>query len=339
MQEGRAVRRDIIVIGASAGGIEALKEIVRGLPKDLQAAIFVVVHTSPASPNMIPAILGNAGVLPAVSVKNKDTIRHGYIYVARPNYHILLESGIVRAAYGPKENRHRPAIDPLFRSAAYAYDSRVVGVVLTGSLDDGTIGSQIIKSCGGIVVVQEPNDATFPCMPRSVVENVKVDYCLPLLQISPLLIHLVNTSVEKKVRDTIPDDKKKASLEIMQMKGNSIDNIEELGKPSAFICPECNGGLYELHEGELIHYRCKVGHAYSPLILGMEQSEKIESALWAALRLLKENVDLNHKLALKARERNDNLTAVRFEENAHDANQHAEVLQQILIKRGKPEES
>ncbi len=339
MQEGRAVRRDIIVIGASAGGIEALKEIVRGLPKDLQAAIFVVVHTSPASPDMIPAILSNAGVLPAVSVKNKDTIRHGCIYVARPNYHLLLENGIARAAYGPKENRHRPAIDPLFRSAAYAYGSRVVGVVLTGSLDDGTIGSQIIKSCGGTVVVQEPNDATFPCMPRNVVENVEIDYCLPLLQISPLLINLVNTPVEKKERDTIPDDKKKASSEIMQMEGDSMENIEALGKPSAFVCPECNGGLYELHEGKLLSYRCQVGHAYSPLSLGMEQSEKVEGALWAALRLLKENVAINRKLALKAREFNSGLSAARFEENAHEANQHAEVLKQILLKRGKPEES
>lgn len=335
MQEEKAFGRDIIVIGASAGGIEALKEIVRDLPKDLPAALFVVVHMSPISPSVLPDILSRTGTLPAVSVKNEDTIRRGYIYVARPDYHLLVENGSVCAVYGPRENRHRPAIDPLFRSAAYAYGTRVVGVVLTGNLDDGTMGSQVVKSCGGVVVVQDPNDALFPDMPRSVVDNVRVDYCLPVLQIPPVLVHLVNTRVEKKAVDVIPDDKKKASSRIMQMEGDSMVNIKRLGKPSAFICPECNGGLYELHEGELLSYRCQVGHAYSPLSLGEEQTEKVEGALWAALRLLKENVAINRKLAARAREHDNNLSVARFEENAQEADQHAETLKQILIKRGK----
>ncbi len=234
----------------------------------------MVIHTSPASPNMLPDILSGVGALSAVSVKHENVVQHGYIYVARPDYHLWVENGIVCAVYGPKENRHRPAIDTLFRSAAYAYGPRVVGIVLTGNLDDGTMGSQVIKSCGGIIVVQEPNNAPFPDMPLSVIENVKVDYCLPLSQIPPLLIHLANTPVEKKEISSISNDKKKASSKIMQMEGDSMENIEKLGKPSAFICPECDGGLYEIHEGKLLAYRCQVGHAYSLLSLGVGQSEK-----------------------------------------------------------------
>src|SRR5579864_7798260 len=183
---------DIIVIGASAGGVEALVKLVGQLPGDLPAAVFVVLHIPAESPSLLPGILERSGPLPASQPGDNEAIRSGHIYVASPDYHLLIEQGRVRQMRGPKENRHRPAIDPLFRSAALTYGPRVVGVILTGALDDGTAGLLAVKRRGGVAIVQDPDEALYPSMPLSALENVEVDYTLPLASIGPQLEQLAD---------------------------------------------------------------------------------------------------------------------------------------------------
>src|SRR4051812_33241997 len=184
---------DIIVIGASAGGVETLKQLVAGLPAELPAAVFVVLHVTPNGPGYLPRILEKAGPLPVCSPKDGDGIANGRIYVAPPDHHMLVEPGRLRVVRGPKENRHRPAVDPLFRSAAWAYGPRVIGVVLSGTLDDGAAGLWAIKSCGGVAVVQDPEDALFGEMPASALACVDADHVAPLEEIPLLLAELVRS--------------------------------------------------------------------------------------------------------------------------------------------------
>lgn len=188
---------DIIVIGASAGGVQALKTLVGSLPRKLPASIFVVLHIPAESPSLLPEILSRAGPLEAVQAVDGIEIEHRCIYIAPPDHHLLIEHGHVRVVRGPKENRHRPAVDPLFRSAAQIYGTRVVGVILTGGLDDGTAGLLAVKRRGGIAVVQDPDEALYPGMPSSALANVEVDYRLPLSSIGPLLVRLASEQVEE----------------------------------------------------------------------------------------------------------------------------------------------
>src|SRR4051812_24852941 len=236
-QSSNGTGRDIIVIGASAGGVQALQELMRGLPADFPAAIFVVVHTSPSSPGILPQILDRAGPLPASHADHGQRIRKGRIYVAPPDYHMLLSDGKVLVTKGPKENGFRPAVDALFRTAARSHGPRVVGVVLTGGLDDGTVGLIHIKNEGGIAVAQDPSEAVFPSMPRSAVENVEVDHVVPVAEMPALLMRLASESLSEGA--TMP-------------RGNGKPDVAEAGKavllqeqaagpPTAFTCPECGG--------------------------------------------------------------------------------------------------
>ncbi len=207
---------DIIVVGASAGGVEALIILTGALPSNLQAAVFIVLHIPAQSPSLLPDILNRAGSLKVVSATDNAEIEYGHVYVAPPNFHLLVESEHIRVVSGPKENRHRPAIDPLFRSAATAYGSRVMGVILTGSLDDGTAGLQAIKICGGVAIVQDPQEALFPSMPMSALANVQVDYTLPLAQIGPLLGSLSHESSSAERTGAVDEDMTK-ELRLEQM--------------------------------------------------------------------------------------------------------------------------
>jgi len=201
--------RDIVVIGASAGGIEALTKLVRTLPGNLPAALFVVLHMPADIPSLLPEILSRVGALPASHPADGMTITPGQIYVAPPDHHLLVERGYVHLVRGPKENRHRPAIDPLFRSAAKAYCQRVVGVILSGALDDGTAGLLAIKRSGGIAIVQSPEEALYPQMPQSALNHVQVDYCLPVRKINAIIQHLAHKAVEEKSESETPIDLEK----------------------------------------------------------------------------------------------------------------------------------
>ena len=198
--------KDVIVVGASTGGVEALLALVKGLPQDLPASVFVVMHTAPDSPGVLADILNRNGNLPATNARNRERIKPGRIYVAPPDYHLLIEPGLLRITHGPKENRFRPAVDPLFRSAAQVYGPRAVGVILTGGLDDGTSGLWAIKRLGGTAIVQDPQEAFMPSMPQSAMNRVEVDYCLPVAEIALLLARLASEPVEEEGAYEVPEE-------------------------------------------------------------------------------------------------------------------------------------
>jgi two-component system chemotaxis response regulator CheB len=233
---------DIVVIGASAGGVEALTKLVERLPADLAASVFVVLHIPAQNPSFLPTILSRSGPLQAVHPGNGDIIQRGVIYVAPPDQHLLVEQGYIHLIRGPKENRHRPAIDPLFRSAAVAYGPRVVGVVLTGSLDDGTAGLVAIKRVGGIAVVQDPNEAFYPSMPLHALEHVHVDYKLPLSEIGPLIAQLASEPMAREEVNHVPEDME-VELKLTEMNVDALNHAKHAGTPSAFSCPECRDSL------------------------------------------------------------------------------------------------
>jgi two-component system chemotaxis response regulator CheB len=282
-QEVRMPDRDIVVVGASAGGVEALTSLVRALPGDLPASVFVVLHLPATGSSALPDILSRAGRLPASHAKDGEPIEQRRIYVAPPDYHLLLRAGHVRATRGPRENGHRPAVDPLFRSAAFEYANRVVGVVLSGALDDGTAGLLAVKSRGGVAIVQHPEDALYPRMPHNAIEHVEVDHVLPAADIGETLGRLAAEPATDPAGAGSDDMQTKVELE-----GFSMEAIEggHPGRPSGFSCPDCNGVLWEIRDGGLVRFRCRVGHAWSPESLLTQQSESLEAALWVALRTL-----------------------------------------------------
>ena len=329
-EENQRSGRDIIAIGASAGGVEVLKELVANLPPDLPAAIFVVLHISPNGPSLLPNILTRNSSWRAIHPKDGDRIEYGRIYVAPPDCHLLIKRGHISLAHGPKENRHRPAIDPLFRTAARAYGRRVVGVVLSGNLDDGTAGLMAIKQQGGIAIAQDPEEALYDSMPRSAIENVAVDWILPVSEIVPVLVRLAG----EFVAENHPSGDRDLEIEsdIAELDMNALQNSDRPGKESGYSCPECGGVLWELGNSSLLRFRCRVGHAFSPETLLADQSEVLEEALWSAFRVLKERAVLTKRLADRANEQGNNLSAARFESQVQEAERHAEVLRELLLK-------
>jgi two-component system chemotaxis response regulator CheB len=314
---------DIIVIGASAGGVEALTTLVSGLPAFLPATVFVVIHLPVNSPSVLPQILQRAGSLPCSFAHHGEATQQGHIYIAPADRHLLIEPGYMRVVRGPRENRHRPSADVLFRTAALAYGSRVVGVVLTGALDDGTMGLQAVKRRQGIAVVQAPHDALVPSMPQRALESVEVDYCLPLAEIAPLLVQLAN----EPARETSA--------------GGGESPVESnLGEPpesiSGFTCPDCHGALWEMHDDALVRFRCRVGHTFSPDSLLEGQVEGLESALWSDIRGIEERAALTRHLGRRMRERGLLNSAARFDERAQQIEQQAELLRQFILSTISP---
>jgi two-component system chemotaxis response regulator CheB len=284
--------RDIIVIGASAGGVEALKTLVQGLPADLPAAVFVVLHMAPGATSVLPKILARAGPLPAAYARDHARVTPGAIYIAPPDRHLILMDGRMTLEREAAEHRQRPAADPLFRSAAGVYGSRVVGVVLSGTLDDGTDGLLRIKEAGGVAVVQDPTDAAFDAMPRNALSFVAVDHVLPVAQIPSLLDRLAREPVRQKP----PREPSGQPLG----KPADVFKGDPGASPSFFACPDCGGVLWEHEEEKRLSYRCRVGHAFTLVSLAAAQSSEIETALWASLRAVEERVAVIRRMIERA---------------------------------------
>jgi two-component system chemotaxis response regulator CheB len=323
-------RRDIVVIGTSAGGIDALKVLVSGLPKDFNAAVFVTLHIPPYSLGIVADILGRAGPLPVSNAKDWEAIQNGRIYVAPPDHHLLLEKqGYVRVTHGPRENRFRPAIDPMFRSAAFCFGSRVIGVILTGWLDDGTAGLRAVRERGGFTMVQHPDDAYAPAMPLNAIKHVEIDQILPLKDIGPRLAHLVNTPVGKEVKQPVSEEME-TEVKIAKEEHALESGILKWGKPSIYACPECHGVLLQLHEGNSTRFRCHTGHAYSVESLLAEYSIRNEESLWSAIRALEENAVLIQGLARHAAEHQDVTHSESLLKKAGEVQERAKLVRQAL---------
>lgn len=325
--------RDVIVIGASAGGVEALTELARRLPRDMPASMLVVVHASAGGRGMLATILDRAGGPRAMIARHGDPLRPGLIYVAPPNRHLLIRDGHVELSTGPRENHTRPAIDPLFRTAARAYGRRVVGVILTGSLDDGTAGLMAIKQHGGVAVVQDPETAAFPEMPKSAVENVGVDYVRTLEEIPDLLLRLAQEDVPEPAVPAGAPDSEAAGVREIEEDIASMEQGDDPSSPTLWTCPDCGGALWMIEEGELTRFRCHVGHAFSPASLHAAQAEDVEEALWAAVRALREKATLSRRLAARLRDRRAVYIAERYEAEARMADEQARAMLSIIEKQ------
>jgi two-component system chemotaxis response regulator CheB len=345
----------LLVLGASAGGVQALCEVVRALPARLDAAVFAVLHVSPYGRSAMPAILSRCGPLKAVHPTDGEAIRPGCVYVAPPDLHMVVEPGIVRLSRAASENGFRPAVDVLFRSAARSYGARVVAVVLTGNLDDGTAGLAAVKRHGGVAVVQDPAEADYPGMPASAVRNVDIDYVLPLGEIPGVLVGLC----DRLAAEAVPAAEAAGAAEAARGAGAAASaaaagnpghaggdggaavmkeqlergaDHEAGSRPSGFTCPLCGGSLWHNEEGNHEHFRCRTGHAFSPDSLFALQSKSTEAALWEALRALEENAALSGRLARQTRGGPHAADQERFRTRQRAAERHAEELRRILMQ-------
>jgi two-component system chemotaxis response regulator CheB len=328
-------RKDIVVVGASAGGMEALQKLVGRLPAGLPASVFIVWHLSPGLKSILPSILSKSGPLPAAHPQDGDRIEQGRIYVAPNDHHMLLEKGYVRVTKGPKENRFRPAIDPLFRSAAYVYGPRVIGVVLTGALDDGTAGLWTIKLRGGTAIVQEPADAMIRSMPLNALEHTAADYQLPAAEIGALLGQLVLEHADGEA-PVSEEESEKTRREIRIAEGANAmeENVMEFGELSPFTCPECRGVLTLLKEGRIVRFRCHTGHAFSASTLLHETSEIVEAKLWDGVRALDEIVMLLNGLGESLARAGDTRSAEQCFDKAREAHERAQAIREVT-KQGE----
>ena len=315
---------DIVVIGASAGGVEALTRVVGGLPADFSAAVFVVLHLPPDAPSALPTILDRAGPLPAVAAEHSQPIQPGRIYVARPNRHLVLRRGHVALEAGPRENSARPAVDVLFRSAARAYGRRAVGVVLSGTLRDGALGLAAIKMRGGVTIVQDPAEALFGGMPESALRTTEVDYCLQTADIPKRLVELTQHAFEQ---EPMPSESQQEPTLHAADEPDGQFSPKLPNAASGLTCPECHGSLWELEEAARFRFECRIGHTYSVDALLAEQGEAVEAALWAAVNSLQERAATFRRLAEGA---STHPNGPAFLERAEQVEHHAEALLGLL---------
>jgi two-component system, chemotaxis family, protein-glutamate methylesterase/glutaminase len=329
--EQTGARRDLVVIGASAGGVEVLRQVVRDLPPDLPAAVCIVLHIAPGSPSMLASILGRVGNLPCRPARDGDHLEDGIVLVAPPDHHLLIEDSRVRLTVGPRENGHRPAIDVLFRSAAQALESRVVGVVLSGTRDDGSAGLAVIKASGGAAIVQDPQEAMYAGMPASAIASVRVDAIVPSALIGSTIAAMVNGE------DPPPSvgaggSHSDAELDPVLARKPNPHPDPPAGEQVAAICPECGGVLTERAEAGVLQWECRVGHRYSPGTLIDAQADDVEGALWAAIRALADRAALLQRMAQQAEKRGQAQSSRRFRRQAQTASEQAEVVRQALTR-------
>ena len=282
-----------IVIGASSGGVSALLELAAAFPVGLDAVVGVVLHIGNQC-SILPELLSRRAAWPAVQPEDGAELVPGTIFVAPPDRHMLFTADTVRLSRGPRENHARPAVDPLFRSAALEWRERLIGVVLTGHLDDGTAGLAAVKACGGTAIVQDPATAFEPSMPANALANVKVDGCLPLAEIAPALVRLVHSNRQAEPAPPAPHVAREHAI----FEGKeTLQNLSAAGAPSALTCPDCGGGLWELNEARPLRYRCRAGHAFSAGTLQEAQTDMAAHALWNSVPALQERAILLRRLA------------------------------------------
>lgn len=313
---------NVVAVGASAGGVEALTSLTAGLPPELPCAILVVLHIPAGAPSVLARILDRHGVLPAVTASSGMPLEHGTIYVATPNHHLLTDDGQILLSEGPTENGHRPAINALFRSVAVSHGQRAIGILLSGVLDDGVLGSAAIRSRGGTTIAQTPDDALFPAMPRNAIEAGAIDHQLPAAEMGGVLKQLTARVLEEV--EMSPDARMELENRIaMAGRFSTAFDTEALGPPSGYTCPDCNGSLVSISDG---NYRCQVGHAWTADALLRARDQEVESALWVAVRSLQEKAKLSRRLA-------DQVTPGMLQERYHALADEAEHATTVLGSR------
>lgn len=319
----------IVVIGASAGGFTALTELVRQLDTDIDAAYFIVLHLSAKSiSGYLAHRLQEFTDLKCLLAMDGLPVRRGHVYVAVPNQHLMVnENAEVRLANGPTENRWRPSIDVLFRAAAADYGNRVIGIVLTGLLNDGTAGMSGIKRSGGLTIVQDPNEAEYPDMPLSVLNAMEVDYCVSLAEMGNVIRRLTDSAPGENVQ--APYDVKKEA-EVMENNVTNIDAAESMGLVSHFTCPDCGGILFMHNDDVITKYKCHIGHSYTIRDLVLKQSEELEKSLWVAVRSLEQRKTMLQTLSEKYQKTGNHRTAREYSERSDELETHIAQLKSVI---------
>jgi two-component system chemotaxis response regulator CheB len=330
-----------IVIGGSFGAIDALKVILPMLPQDFPAAILVVTHIG-ANTSILPSILGSRSAIPVRHATNDEPISPGHVLVGPPDEHftVVMKGGQahVRLTHGPKENHSRPAIDPLFRSAAAAFREDTIGVLLSGNLDDGTVGLQAVKACGGLVIVQDPFEAEALDMPASALEHVDVDRVLGIRKIGQALIELTASSVEPScfrhqfTASVVPNWVETENR--ISCKDSDMADLDQIGTPSSVTCPECSGALWEISHSRPIRYRCHTGHAFTARVLESLQAKVLEDAVWGAVRALHEQERLFSKLCDTELRSDNKEGAAEYRAKADQARAYSKSLRDVIATRG-----
>jgi two-component system chemotaxis response regulator CheB len=327
---------NLIVIGASAGGLGALLEIVRVLTRNYPLPILIAVHTRHDGDSYLAPILSRLSRNPVEFATQDAPIEPGRILVAPPDFHMLVRRGRIHLNRGPRENGFRPAVDPLFRTAARVYRTGVMGIVLSGALDDGTYGMQVIAEEGGVTVVQDPEEASIPSMPLSVMKAVAVDHVLTAEQIGQLL-----ASESAAPAGVEGDEAMARSKEPEPQNVDEDTEVREMlvafGPPSGLTCPDCGGALWEIDDGKLVRYRCHVGHQFSPDGLDAEQRSAVEGALWSAVRVLEEHAELRRRMARRAADAGLETVSAGFDNSASETHRQAQSIRTLLFGRDTPE--
>jgi two-component system, chemotaxis family, protein-glutamate methylesterase/glutaminase len=319
----------VVVAGASAGGVEALVALVRSLPPDFPHAVLVVLHVAPAGTSVLPAILARACNLPVASPADGERLRRGHVYVAPPDRHLVLDDSRLRLSEAPRENGHRPAIDPTMRSAAAVYGGGAIGIVLSGARDDGTAGMMAIKAGGGMALVQDPDEALYPTMPLSAIAHVTPDAVLPVAQMAAWILEHGPGTEPMKGEAAMNDDTGELRLAAVE-DGHDRSPRSAVGKGTRYTCPDCGGVLFERHEGHLERFECSVGHIFSIESLSSAQAEALENALWAAVRSLEDRATLLQRLAGRARANGNGRSAAAFDRQAADALDRAATIRDAI---------
>ncbi len=319
----------IVVIGASAGGLDALVEMVQTIQKGLDVAYCIVLHLSRKGiGDFVVHRLTNVTALHCSLVVNGAPIKRDNIYIARPNQHMLVKDNHFILGAGPEENRFRPSVDVLFRSAAVAYSSHAVGIILSGMLDDGTSGMWAIKRSGGTCIVQDPNQAEYPEMPLSVINNMQVDHVASLEEIGALVAEIVKH--KKGGKKPVPKDVI-AESKIAETTAVGIDVIEKLADTSVFACPDCGGNLWSMKDDTIKRYRCHIGHAYTERDLIIKQSETASATLWVALRMMEERKHLLKKMEIDYKKKGYKSLSANNAEKQDGMQLHIDKLKEILF--------
>ena len=325
--------RNVIGIGASAGGIEALLELVKRLPADLPATVLVTLHLAPHFRSSLDDIVARAGPLPAHFAADGQACRAGAVYIAPPDRHLLLDGERLRLGSGPRENNSRPAIDPMMRSIAACCGARAIGVVLTGTLGDGASGLYAIAQCGGLTLVQDPHDAAFPEMPLNALKKVSPHFVLPIAEMAAQLAELSHRPAGEPIavpgNITFEVDIARGAARDPQAK---MDQMDQIGRRSLLACPDCHGVMWEIDEGELTRYRCHAGHAYTAELLSLALDEGLRRALASAERALEERVSLTRNLHRQADERQHRALAADWAVRAAEAEKELDTLRGAIAR-------
>jgi two-component system chemotaxis response regulator CheB len=322
----------LVVIGASAGGLKAIGGILSRLRPDFPAAVAVVLHVPERSESsLFLAKLQKATSLPCRLGANDILLEPGHIYLAPAGYHMLINDGHILLGRGPAEGRWRPSINATLRSAATARDSHAIGIILTGMLDDGMLGMDAIRRCGGFTIVQDPDEADYPNMPTAVLDNMEVDECLPLEAIAAVLETYIQSN---PARADVPPD---ISMEnsILEQAATATDKLQTLGRPSLLSCPDCGGNLWEIDKGQVRHYRCHIGHSYTEQELLKGQGDEIEKTLWVALRIMEEKRNLLEKIARKEEEQGLSVLSEDHYRRAQELHLHVDRLKDLIFQENK----